>query len=194
MSQNILTFQKSSKIITRRQFVRAGFAAALLCAAPWPAWARQLLDNSPERSLSLYNTHTGENLCKVVYWQQGCYLDDSLKNINHLLRDHRTNEIIRIDAGTLDMMFALREKFTIGKTFEIISGYRSPESNQLLRKTSSGVAKASYHTLGKAVDLRLPGVPLKTLRNAALQLKRGGVGYYPKSDFIHIDTGPIRAW
>jgi uncharacterized protein YcbK (DUF882 family) len=99
-----------------------------------------------------------------------------------------------MDAGALDVMFALREKFPVGKPFEIISGYRSPATNNLLRKTSSGVAKGSYHMLGQAVDLRLPGVPLKKIRNAAVQMRRGGVGYYPQSDFIHIDTGPVRSW
>lgn len=195
MLKNIISLQKTSHLITRRQFVKAGFAAAFLCAASCPtSWATQLLDNRQERMLSLYNTHTGEKLSRIVYWQQGRYLDDSLRDINYLLRDFRTDEILQIDAGALDVMFALREKFPVGKPFEIISGYRSPATNRMLRQTSSGVAKASYHTRGQAIDLRLPGVSLKNIHKAALQLKRGGVGYYPKSDFIHIDTGPVRSW
>jgi len=194
MLKNIISLQNSHKTITRRQFVRAGFVAAVLCAAPCPTWASRLLDNRQERILSLYNTHTGEHLSRIVYWQEGQYLDDSLRDINYLLRDFRTDEIEQIDAGALDVMFALREKFPVGKPFEIISGYRSPATNRMLRQTSSGVAKASYHTRGKAIDLRLPGVPLKKIHTAALQLKRGGVGYYPQSDFIHIDTGPVRSW
>ena len=194
MSKTQLSLHNPLQNITRRQFVKAGFGAVLLCAAPWPAWAKQLLDNRSERFLSLYNTHTGEKLSKVVYWQRGIYLRESLRDIDYLLRDHRTDETMRIDAGALDVMFALREKFPVGKPFEIISGYRSPETNRTLRKASSGVAKTSFHTRGQAVDLRLPGVPLNKLRTAALQMKRGGVGYYPKSDFIHIDTGPVRSW
>ena len=180
--------------MTRRQFVRFGLASALVCATPWPAWARSIFDTSPERSLSLYNTHTGEELNRIVYWQRGSYLSESLSEINYLLRDHRTDETIRIDAGALDIMFALRKQYPVGRPFEIISAYRSPETNNLLRRTSSGVAKSSFHTLGQAIDLRLPGVPLKKLRTSALRMKRGGVGYYPASDFIHIDTGPVRSW
>ena len=194
MSKTQLSLHNPLQNITRRQFVKASFGAILLCAAPWPAWAKQLLDNRSERFLSLYNTHTGEKLSKVVYWQRGSYLRESLRDIDYLLRDHRTDETMHIDAGALDVMFALREKFPVGKPFEIISGYRSPETNRTLRKTSSGVAKTSFHTRGQAIDLRLPGVPLNKLRTAALQMKRGGVGYYPKSDFIHIDTGPVRSW
>jgi len=187
--------QEPVSTLSRRHFIQAGVIAAAAAAMPWPAWAyQQLMAERPERSLSLMNTHTGEKLCKVVYWEQGSYLETSLREIDYLLRDHRTNQVSRIDAGALDMMFALREKFPVTQPLEIISGYRSPETNQLLQRSSSGVAKRSYHMLGKAVDLRLPGVSLKTLRKAALQMRRGGVGYYPESSFIHIDTGPVRSW
>lgn len=179
---------------SRRQIIQAGLIASVATALPWPAWAYQLLEKSPERSLSLLNTHTGEKLCKLVYWQQGTYLEQSLREIDYLLRDHRTDKVSRMDSSALDMMFALREKFPVAQPFEIISGYRAPETNQKLQRSSSGVAKRSYHMLGQAVDLRLPGVPLKTLRKVALQMRRGGVGYYPKSNFIHIDTGPVRSW
>ena len=188
------TQQEPVSQFSRRQFIQAGIIVAAASAMPWPAWAYQLMADRPERSLSLMNTHTGEKLCKVVYWQQGSYLEQSLRDIDYLLRDHRTDKVSRIDAGALDIMFALREKFPVMQPLEIISGYRSPETNQLLRGTSSGVAKRSYHMLGQAVDLRLPGVSLKTLRKAALQMRRGGVGYYPDSNFIHIDTGPVRSW
>ena len=180
--------------MTRRQFVKYGLAAALVCATPWPVRAGTVFEKSLERSLSLYNTHTGEALNKIVYWHRGSYLAESLSEINYLLRDHRTDETARIDAGALDILFALRKQYPVGKPFEIISAYRSPATNNLLRRTSSGVAKTSFHTLGQAIDLRLPGVPLKKLRTSALRMKRGGVGYYPASDFIHIDTGPVRSW
>jgi len=193
---NIQTIkQEPVTTFSRRQFVQAGLIAAAASVVPWPAWAyQQLMTDRPERFLSLMNTHTGEKLCKVVYWQQGSYLESSLQEIDYLLRDHRTDQVSRIDAGALDMMFALREKFPVSQPFEIISGYRSPETNQLLQRSSSGVAKRSYHMLGQAIDLRLPGVSLKILRKAALQMRRGGVGYYPNSDFIHVDTGPVRSW
>ncbi len=187
--------QNSVSQLSRRQFIQAGILASVASAMPWPAWASyRLLAERPERSLSLLNTHTGEKLCKVVYWQGGHYLEDSLRDINYLLRDHRNDQVTRIDANALDMMFALREKFSVKQPLEIISGYRSPETNLMLQRSSSGVAKKSYHMLGQAIDLRLPGVPLKTLRQAALQMRRGGVGYYPASDFIHLDTGPVRSW
>lgn len=180
--------------LNRRQFIKAGAAVAVFAGLPSPAWAYKLLSQSPERSLSLFNTHTGEKLKQIVYWESGRYLEDSLRSIDYLLRDHRTDEVTRIDADALDILFALREKFPVGQPFEIISGYRSPETNRMLRKTSSGVAKSSFHMRGQAIDLRLPGVSLKSLRKAALSLQRGGVGFYPQSNFIHVDTGPVRRW
>lgn len=180
--------------MNRRQFIRAGAAAVIFAGLPSSAWASKLLSQSPERSLSLFNTHTGEKLKQIVYWESGRYLEDSLHSIDYLLRDHRTDEVTRIDEGALDILFAIRQKFPVGRPFEIISGYRSQETNRVLRKKTSGVAKTSFHMSGQAIDLRLPGVPLKTLRKAALNLQYGGVGYYPQSDFIHVDTGPVRHW
>jgi len=187
------SFDQSKRVLNRRQFLMAGTTAAALVAVPGSGLARFLAEH-PERSLSLYNTHTGEKLRQIVYWQQGRYLEESLRSINYLLRDHRTDEVNRIDAEALDIMYALRQKFPVSQPFEIISGYRSPATNRKLRKNSSGVAKTSYHMRGQAIDLRLPGVHLKTLRKAALKLQRGGVGFYPESNFIHVDTGPVRYW
>ena len=180
--------------MNRRQFLKAGLFASLICVAPLPAWARTGFTGPAERTLSLFNTHTGERLKKVVYWEQGIYLPDALQDINYVLRDHRTDEIHAIDPKTIDLMAAISRRIGANRPFEIISGYRSPETNRLLRSLSRGVAKNSYHMQGKAVDLRLPGVPLKTLRKAALELRMGGVGYYPKSDFVHVDTGGVRTW
>jgi len=190
MSQN-------SKIIrvpdmNRRKLIKAGLMLSLVCLNPLPAWAGYAGSN--ERTLSLLNTHTGERLREVVYWEQGNYIHDALNDLNYVLRDHRTDEIHPIDPMTLDLMAAVSRKVKASRPFEIISGYRSPQSNKALRNSSSGVAKYSYHMQGKAVDLRLPGVPLKVLRKAALDLHRGGVGYYPKSDFIHLDSGQARSW
>ncbi len=180
--------------MNRRQLLRAGLLVSFVCLNPLPAWARQSLYGFQERSLSLLNTHTGERLKEVVYWEQGSYLPDALTNLNHLLRDHRTNEVHSIDPMTLDLMAAISRKVDAKRPFEIISGYRSPETNMSLRGNSSGVAKNSYHMQGKAVDLRLPGVPLKVLRKAALELRMGGVGYYPRSNFVHIDSANVRSW
>ncbi len=185
---------KTDALINRRQLLKVGLLASVVCLSPLPAWARYSLLNTPERALSLLNTHTGESLKQVVYWEKGVYLPEALNDINYVLRDHRTDEVHTIDPITLDLMTALNRKLAANRPFEIISGYRSPKTNALLRKASGGVAKKSYHVKGMAVDLRLPGVPLKTLRKAAMQLRMGGVGYYPKSNFVHIDSGNVRSW
>lgn len=180
--------------LSRRQLLKAGLLASFVCLSPLPAWARYSLLGAQERSLSLFNTHTGEHLKEVVYWEQGSYIPDALNNLNYVLRDHRTNEVHSIDPITLDLMAAISRKVDAKRPFEVISGYRSPKTNRALRSNSRGVAKNSYHMQGKAVDLRLPGVPLKVVRKAALDLRMGGVGYYPKSDFVHIDSGRVRSW
>lgn len=180
--------------VNRRQLLKAGLFVSLACLNPLPAWARYGLSGVRERSLSLLNTHTGEHLKGVVYWDRGRYLPDALGHLNHVLRDHRTDEVHPIDPITLDLMAAISRKVGAVQPFEIISGYRSPQTNQRLRGETPGVAKNSFHMQGKAVDLRLPGIPLKTVRKAALELRMGGVGYYPKSDFVHIDSGHVRSW
>lgn len=186
--------QKNMFMIDRRRLLKAGLLASVVCLNPLPVWARYNLLDTPERSLSLYNTHTGEQLKQIVYWEEGSYLTEALQDISFVLRDHRTNETHSIDPITLDLMAAISRKLNARRPFEIISGYRSPQTNNSLRSKSSGVAKNSYHMQGKAVDLRLPGVPLKSLRKAALDLRMGGVGYYPKSDFVHVDSGRVRSW
>mgnify|MGYP000872813904 FL=1 len=180
--------------LTRRQILTAGVLGSLVCLAPVQALAKLSLTGVQERSLSLLNTHTGERLKEVVYWEKGDYILDALENLNHVLRDHRTNQVHPIDPMTLDLMAAISRKVGAKQPFEIISGYRSPQTNKSLSKQSRGVAKNSYHMQGKAVDLRLPGVPLKAVRKAALELRMGGVGYYAKSDFVHIDSGKVRSW
>lgn len=180
--------------MNRRQILKVGLIASLVCLSPMPAWARLGLPGPSVRSLSLLNTHTGERLKELVYWEKGLYIPDALQDINYVLRDHRTDEIHKIDPLTLDLMAAISRKLDVKRPFEIISGYRSPQTNQYLRHASNGVAKNSYHIQGKAVDLRLPGVPLKIVRKAALTLRKGGVGYYPKSNFVHIDSGAVRSW
>lgn len=157
-----------------------------------PAVFANLAKESP-RQLSLYNLHTEEKL-KATYWADGQFQKAELTAINKVLRDHRSGEHTDMDPQLLDLMFLLHQKTQSKHPFHIISGYRSPASNEMLRQTSSGVAQKSYHTLGMAVDIRLPDIKLETLRDMAISLQGGGVGYYPESDFIHIDTGRIRQW
>ena len=176
--------------LSRRRFLeQAALAATGLIITP--AYAG--LSRQDPRELTLSNLHTGERLTRT-YWADGEYLTESLADINHLLRDHRSNEIHPMDPQLLDMLHQLRNKVGSRKPYEIISGYRSPKTNAKLRSKSGGVAKRSLHMQGKAIDIRLPGHDLAKLRQAALSLKAGGVGYYPRSNFLHVDTGRVRHW
>jgi uncharacterized protein YcbK (DUF882 family) len=172
--------------VSRRSFLKLGaFAAA---AAP------QLLSaaSAPERTLSFYNLHTTEKL-KSIYWADGDYIPESLAAINRVLRDHRTGTVHEIDRRLLDLLSQLRTKLDSTETFQIISGYRSPQSNAMLRGKSSGVATHSLHMDGMAVDITLPGRSLELVKKAAIAMKSGGVGYYP-SQFVHVDVGRVRTW
>jgi uncharacterized protein YcbK (DUF882 family) len=145
------------------------------------------------RELEFYNLHTGEAL-RAVYWEGGRYLPDALAEIDYVLRDFRTGDVRSIDPALLDLLHRLRLALECNRPVQVISGYRCPATNAMLARRSNGVAKNSYHVKGMAIDLRLPDRNLKDLRNAALTLAGGGVGYYPKSDFVHMDTGPVRSW
>jgi uncharacterized protein YcbK (DUF882 family) len=146
-----------------------------------------------ERRLPLFHTHTGNRL-DVVYRQGDHYVAEGLSAINKFLGDFRTGDRTGIDPALLDLIHDLRAQLGGEGTFEVISAYRSPKTNEMLRSGSSGVAKNSQHLLGKAIDVRLTGVELKKLRDTALAMQRGGVGYYPQSNFIHVDTGRVRRW
>ncbi len=147
----------------------------------------------PEKAVALYNTHTGESV-KAVYWIQGKYLPETLSVVDRVMRDHRTDEIKPIDPQLLDLLFAISEELECPHPFYIISAYRSPETNALLRFLSRGVAEHSMHMDGKAVDIRIPGRASYTVRRTAMELRMGGVGYYPRADFVHVDVGPVRYW
>jgi uncharacterized protein YcbK (DUF882 family) len=149
--------------------------------------------NPAPRELSFYHTHTGERL-SIIYWQNGAYSDAALKEINHFLRDFRTGDAAEIDPDLLDTLHTVYQRTGSHGHFEVISAYRSPKTNEMLRSTSSGVAKNSQHVHGKAIDVRLTDVPTKALRRVAYDLQRGGVGYYETSDFVHLDTGRFRTW
>ena len=176
--------------IKRRDFLRLGaVTTATLLVSPAFADAGAAI----ERSLGFHNTHTGESLA-ATYWAEGSYIDSELQDINSLLRDHRSGDIYPIDTGLLDLLFVLQATVGSCKAYQVISGYRSPATNASLHNKSSGVAKRSYHMQGRAIDIRLPGCDLKHLHTAALSIKAGGVGYYPDSNFIHVDVGPRRSW
>lgn len=177
-------------ILARRDFLKMVAGTAATLAAP-AAFALPL--SSEERILRFRNIHTGEKLI-ATYWADGGYIPEELAAIERLLRDHRSNEVGSIDKNLLDMLHALQHKVEKPGTFQVISGYRSASSNAHLQRTTSGVAKRSLHMRGKAIDVRLSGVQLKHLRKAAIAMKSGGVGYYPDSNFIHIDTGRPRYW
>jgi len=145
------------------------------------------------RRLAFVNTHTGERY-GGVHWQNGAYVPAALTEINNVMRDHRSGDVHAIDPRLLDQLHTLHDLVGATAPFQIISGYRSPVSNESLRENSSGVASRSLHMEGRAIDIRIAGIPLARLRDAALGMQAGGVGYYEASDFIHIDTGRVRRW
>jgi uncharacterized protein YcbK (DUF882 family) len=146
-----------------------------------------------ERILRLYNTHTGENL-RSVFWAEGEFIPDALQDINKLLRDHRNNKVATIDPELLVLLDRISAQFGDHPTFHVISGYRSPETNAMLHENTVGVAKHSLHMDGMAIDVRIPGQDLAKLHKVALAARAGGVGYYPDSQFVHMDVGRVRHW
>lgn len=188
-------FQESTatKPVSRRGLLKLGaLTLAVVVGERSPALAA--LSFSGPRRLRMVNTHTLERV-DAVYFEGGCYIRSALEDLNHLLRDHRTGEVFPVDPGVLDIAWGLaRAVGKAGGEFEIISGYRSRATNDDLWRKGRNVARNSLHCLGMALDLRMPGVSLRRLRDAAIDLGRGGVGYYPRPDFVHVDTGRIRRW
>lgn len=176
----------------RRFLIGAGTLVAAAAITSRPVFA-QSTTITPERTLSLYNLNTGESL-KTVYWAEGKYIPESLSDINHLLRDFRNNEIKPIDLTLLNLLHAITLQLDTSKPVQLISGYRSPSTNALLHSRSTGVAKHSLHMDGMAADIRIPGNDLRELHKVAVAMHGGGVGYYPQSDFVHMDVGPVRYW
>ncbi len=175
--------------VSRRHFVvRLASAGAALAI---PCWASAA--TLEPRSLRLLHLHTGERL-EAEYFSGGEYLADALRSIDHVLRDFRTGEIHPIQPALLDLLHRLAGLTATSRPFEVISGFRSPATNQMLRQRSEGVAARSLHMLGQAIDIRLGDVPLVQLHRTAIATRGGGVGYYPESNFVHVDTGRIRTW
>jgi len=171
---------------TRRQLLLATMACGL---------AGKAVGESPagERALELFNTHTSETL-RVAYWRDGAYVPSALEKLRNVLRDHRNGEVHDIEPALYDQLHDLARAARRDARFEIISGYRSPESNAKMAAASSGVAKHSLHMQGRAIDVRLRGCSCADLRDLALTAQKGGVGYYHRSDFVHLDTGRFRTW
>lgn len=174
---------------SRRRFLTA-LAASPLALVARPAGAAVTVAS---RELRFSHLHTGERLT-VEYFQAGHYQSDALEAVNRLLRDFRTGDVHVIEPALLDVLHAVRGRVASGRPFEVISGYRSPHTNAALRKRSEGVAARSLHMSGRAIDIRLGDVPLDAVRRSALAVGAGGVGYYPASNFVHLDTGRVRAW
>jgi uncharacterized protein YcbK (DUF882 family) len=177
--------------LDRRRFLRLGAAVALGVALPRRGRGAPRLEPD-ERELAFYQTHTGERL-RALYWSGGHYVPQALDAIDHVLRDHRTDEARAIDRGLLDLLHRLSSTLETREPFHVISSYRSPATNAML-VASGGVSPRSLHVVGQAIDVRVPGRELADLRRAALGLRAGGVGYYPASDFIHVDVGRVRTW
>jgi uncharacterized protein YcbK (DUF882 family) len=179
--------------LNRRDFLKksvAGTLAAIAFPNVLPASSKALRE---VRRLELYNIHTGE-FVRATYWAEGEYIAEELERLSHLLRDYRTGDVHPMDRRLFDLLHTLQACCRSPKPYHVISGYRSPFTNEMLRRRSRGVAKRSLHMQGRAIDINLPGVSLKHLHHAALSLRKGGVGYYPKSGFVHVDTGRVRHW
>jgi uncharacterized protein YcbK (DUF882 family) len=183
----------SRTLLGRRRVIAFGLGAAAMAIASPLRGALAAMPQSGERTLSLISTHTNEKIM-ATYWRNGVYDKGALKDIDHVLRDHRSGEAARMDPNLLDLLAELHRRTGSRKAFQIISGYRSPKTNAMLASASGGVAKRSLHMDAKAIDIRLSDVALSDLRQAALGMKAGGVGYYKKSDFVHVDTGRVRQW
>ncbi|HET6161879.1 MAG TPA: DUF882 domain-containing protein [Dongiaceae bacterium] len=183
----------SKSLVGRRRVLGFGLGAAALAIASPLKGALAALPQSGVRTLGFVNAHTDEKIL-VTYWRNGVYDKGALTDINYALRDFRTGDVASIDPNLLDLLVDLHRRTGSRKAFQVISGYRSPKTNALLASASSGVAKHSLHMEAKAVDIRLYDVALSDLRQSALGMKAGGVGYYPKSDFVHVDTGRVRQW
>ena len=181
----------------RRGFLKHGllFSAAL---GFWtPALAKADEDDKPVvrkgREMTFTNLHTHETF-KGEYWYDGEYIPGAFSEIKTVLRDYRTNEKFPIDPRLMDVLYVVQRRLGNFSPFNVFSGYRSPHTNAMLRETTNGVARGSLHMQGQAIDVNLPGTHLNSLHKAGIRLRSGGVGYYPSSDFVHMDTGRVRNW
>jgi uncharacterized protein YcbK (DUF882 family) len=145
------------------------------------------------KTLRLHNPVSEETIT-TAYWHNGHYVPEALERIDYIMRDHRTDEVKSIDLGLINLMHSIKLTLRTDEPIHVVSGYRCRKSNELLRKSGKRAARNSYHLKGQAADIRLPKCQLRSLRKVAIANKGGGVGYYPRNNFIHIDVGPIRYW
>jgi uncharacterized protein YcbK (DUF882 family) len=194
MTEEVLSMSNQRIFRVRRSLLRLS-GSLVFAAASAPAIAKLTMPvKAIGRDAYMAHLHTAEKI-DVVYAVDNQYVDPVLAKLNHFLRDHYSHEVGVMDPRLYDLMHQIRRDLGARGAFDVISGYRSPSTNERLRVTGGGgVAKRSLHMDGKAIDLRLPGVPLSELRDAAIAQQQGGVGYYPRDQFVHIDTGKVRFW
>jgi uncharacterized protein YcbK (DUF882 family) len=183
----------TAALVSRRKLLKMGLVALVPALIPGAAMAAYHVIPKRSRSLSLYNLHTGESL-KTTYFANGEYISGALREINFILRDWRQNEVKPIDPALLDLLVGIHHRLETREPFQIISGYRTPKTNAMLHFRSEGVAVHSLHLDGKAIDICVEGRSLKNVRRAARSMFGGGVGYYPRTGFVHLDTGRLRFW
>ena len=183
----------STSNLTRRGLLGV-FAATMVTAAPTASNAFGILRGAGDiRRIRMYSGRTGESI-DTVYWIEGKYIPEALKEINHFMRDWRNNKVINYDARNIDIAAAAHNLMDINEPYMMLSGYRSPETNAMLRSRSKGVAKNSLHMRGQAADLRLKSRSVSQMFKAASTCHAGGVGQYSRSNFVHMDCGPVRHW
>lgn len=190
MIENVNSTQE---LKSRRLFLKGLAYGSAVAASGVSGIANAALFKQQPRKLALYNLHTEEKLT-MTYFEGGHYVTGAMQEINYLLRDHRSGDVHKMDPQLFNLLFDLQAMLGGNKTFQVISGYRSPATNAMLNRNSTGVATKSLHMLGQAMDIRIEGVDSKIIQQASIAMKRGGVGYYPKSDFVHVDTGRVRTW
>jgi uncharacterized protein YcbK (DUF882 family) len=182
---------QNGTLLTRRRLFSLGLGAAAVTLSPRLSWAS--MPTSGSRTIGLYNEHTGEAV-KATYWENGHYDPAALKDINFLLRDHHNDEVTSIDVHLIDLLTELHRRSNSTQAFQVVCGYRSPQTNAILASEGGGVARNSLHVEGKAIDIRVADRSPRQMRDCAKSLRLGGVGYYPRAAFVHVDTGPIRYW
>jgi uncharacterized protein YcbK (DUF882 family) len=180
--------------VQRRSVLKFGLAGVIASTVPLISTKHALASSSYATwRISFRHARTGESF-SGVYRVGDKYLPEAFERLSYVMRDFRTNEVFPMDPRVVDILSLIHRKMDIGEPYETLSGYRSPKTNSMLRHETAGVASNSFHMYGQAVDVRLPNYSTDKLRRAALSLKAGGVGYYPRSNFVHVDTGKVRTW
>jgi uncharacterized protein YcbK (DUF882 family) len=184
----------NSAILSRRAVVRAGLGLAGAAVASGALAAPTILRGAGDiRAVNLTNPRTGDRL-HAVYWVEGQYIPEVMAEVDHIMRDWRLDQSRKIAPGLIDMIAATHRLLDTSEAFTLYSGYRSPQTNRMLQRTSSGVARDSYHMRGMAADLHLNSRSVRQMASAAETLGSGGVGRYSRSNFVHLDNGPLRTW